>query len=449
MTPADIIVELTATNSRIEKEAIVQKAWNEKNFEFFLGAQMAYDKLVTFGLAKIPEIDTDDSGPAVGNFTWTEFVNITDQLQKRTLTGNAARATVMMCAEKCNTHEWNNWYRRILRKDFKAGLSESTINDVLKKNGAAAKPYMVPVFACQLAKDAKENPKKVKGKKLIDCKIDGNRFLTIIDKDSNTVEQYSRNGIINDNFKHLTDALKTIIPQLTESVVLDGEVVSNNFQAMMKQFKRKNNPDTSDAYLALFDIIPLAAFRAGVYSVGQRDRHLALCELEPIIKAATDNRVYVIPKIEIDLDTDEGKEKLKEFNREALFAKYEGIMMKDPSAPYQCKRTDAWLKLKPTIQVDLTIVDIELGKPDGEHAHTMGNMICEGVDNGYKIRVSVGSGWSDELREEIWQNRNQVIGRIVEIEADALTLSEDNGDVYSLRFPRFVRFRGWKIGEKI
>jgi DNA ligase-1 len=78
----------------------------------------------------------------------------------------------------------------------------------------------------------------------------------------------------------------------------------------------------------------------------------------------------------------------------------------------------------------------------------MANIICRGVDQGRLIEVSVGSGFDDELRDRIWAERDTMPGMIVEIKADAVTQARDS-DTYSLRFPRFLGFRGLKPGEKI
>lgn len=447
-TAADVIVALEATNSRLDKEAIVEQAWKLGITDFFKGAMLAFDALVTFGIKKVPLIDDTEQGPAAGSYTFAHFKTLADALKNRKLTGHDARDAVLEAAESCNTHEWNNWYRRVLLKDFKCGLSETTINKVLGKLGKDAKAYTVPVFTCQLAKDSDDHPNDMRGKKLCDFKLDGARLLTVLNKDTREVIQYSRNGHINNNFPQLTEALATLLPQLTESVVLDGEVVSASFQAMMKQFKRKKNVDTSDAHLALFDIVPLSAFLKGEYKVSQRDRHLALCELEPLLKSATKDQVSVVPKVEIDLDTEEGQARLSEFNREALDSGVEGIMVKDPGAPYKCKRSSNWLKTKPFIFVDLEVTAVVPGKPGTKYEHTMGAVEFGGEDQGRVISVSVGSGWSDEDRDVIWKHRKKAVGRIGEIRADLISKSE-NGDTYSLRFPRFERWRGWAPGEKI
>jgi len=74
-------------------------------------------------------------------------------------------------------------------------------------------------------------------------------------------------------------------------------------------------------------------------------------------------------------------------------------------------------------------------------------LLCKGHDDGKDIEVSVGSGFSDALRDSIWADANAVIGQIVEVRADAITQNQ-NG-TYSLRFPRFKSFRGFDPGEKL
>jgi DNA ligase-1 len=145
----------------------------------------------------------------------------------------------------------------------------------------------------------------------------------------------------------------------------------------------------------------------------------------------------------VDLDTAEGQLRYKEINAQAVAGGYEGIMIKDPEAGYECKRSVAWLKLKPFIEVSLTVVATEEGT--GKNVGKMGALVCEGVDDDKDIRVNVGSGFTDEQRDDFWNCR--VDGQIVEVRADAVTQNQDG--TYSLRFPRFKGFRGFKIGEKL
>jgi DNA ligase 1 len=124
---------------------------------------------------------------------------------------------------------------------------------------------------------------------------------------------------------------------------------------------------------------------------------------------------------------------------------FEGIMIKAVDAPYECKRSSFWMKWKPVMTVDLNIIGFEEGT--GRNSGRLGAIICEGVDNDRNIRVNVGSGLSDADRDEYWHSRNDLLGRVVEVAADAVTQNQDG--TYSLRFPRFVRFRGFEQGEKL
>jgi DNA ligase-1 len=51
------------------------------------------------------------------------------------------------------------------------------------------------------------------------------------------------------------------------------------------------------------------------------------------------------------------------------------------------------------------------------------------------------------MRECFWEAQEDLIGKIVEVRADAITQNQDG--TYSLRFPRFKGFRGFEVGEKL
>jgi DNA ligase-1 len=93
----------------------------------------------------------------------------------------------------------------------------------------------------------------------------------------------------------------------------------------------------------------------------------------------------------------------------------------------------------------LTIVGFEEGT--GRNQGRLGAIICEGIDNERSIRVNVGTGLSDSNRDKYWVARNDLFGHLVEVQADAITQNQDG--TYSLRFPRFLRFRDFEAGNKI
>jgi len=93
----------------------------------------------------------------------------------------------------------------------------------------------------------------------------------------------------------------------------------------------------------------------------------------------------------------------------------------------------------------LEIENVEEGT--GKNLGRLGALVCSGNDDDRHVHVNVGSGFSDDLRTQLWSVRNSVPGQIVEVRADAITQNQDG--TYSLRFPRFLRFRGFEAGEKI
>jgi DNA ligase-1 len=229
-------------------------------------------------------------------------------------------------------------------------------------------------------------------------------------------------------------------------VVLDGEVMSENFQDLMKQVHRKESAGALDAVLHLFDFIPLSNFMEGYWDKKQTDRTIMLKAWYDQHKSDL-NAVTVLAHEIVDLDTAEGQKTYTEVNKRAVEGGYEGIMIKDVDAAYECKRSHAWLKLKPFIEVSLTVKSVEEGT--GKNVGKLGAFIVEGMDDNKLIKSNVGSGLTDEDRETFWKDKDSLIGQVIEVRADAVTQNQDAVDEYSLRFPRFMKFRGFDKGEKL
>ena len=435
--PWEVIADLESDNSRLGKEAAIKIVAAHGNDIFFEGCRLALDPMITFGLKQVPEKKDDDG---VG-LKWSVFRIIANDLADRKITGNAARALVEGAMLNATREQWNSWYRRILIKDLRCGVSEKTINKVVEKINA---DYIVPTFACQLAHDSANHEGKLAGKKLVEVKLDGVRVITVVWPDGRVL-QFSRNGKELVNFEHIKEELALNANTFTEPMVLDGEVMSSSFQDLMKQVHRKDNVAASDAVLWLFDILPLRAFESGIFNMIQRDRSAWLHNWYDNNLNKSMSYIRCLDQAIVDLDTEEGQKLFRMYNKSAIENKYEGIMIKDPDAVYECKRSTAWLKLKPFIEVSLNVVDFEEGT--GRNAGRLGAIICEGDDDGRRIRVNVGSGFSDANRVDYWVDRKTIVGHVAEVRADAVTQNQDG--TYSLRFPRFLRFRGFTAGEKI
>jgi len=438
--PQDIIAKLEADNSRLAKEAILVEAMNEELDEFFEGVRMCLDKLYTFGVKQVP-VKEEEGGQGL---SWTNFKELAEGLYRRQLTGHAARDAIKLAMDVATKDQWNGFFRRILIKDLRCGVSEKTVNSVAKKQ---KKPqYSVPVFECMLAHDGANHESKITGKKLVEPKLDGVRVLTVVDFESRTVVMYTRNGKELANFPHIVKAFEDNLDNFARSYVFDGEVVSKSFQDLMTQVHRKSDVEASDARLCLFDVVPLVEFKAGESVMGQRRRSAFLRENFSKIFADA-GCIEIIPQKEFDLDVFTDEIEFKDYNKSMVEAGFEGIMIKDPNGKWEGKRSVAWLKQKPFIEVSLSVTAVEEGT--GRNVGKLGAIVCEGEDDGKRIVVNVGSGFTDEQRAEFWAAKDSLIGQVVEVRADAATRSQDSENTWSLRFPRFLRFRGFTKGEKI
>ncbi len=423
-----IIQELEADNSRLKKEAIIRRESDADNIEFFNGVGMALDGFRTFGLKQVPKATKDGPG-----LSWERFAYVVDKLEKRELTGNDMRKTVDHLCETAKVEQWNDWYRRILIKDLRCGVTHKTINKHSK--------IKVPVFECMLADDSKKHEKKMTGEVLVEPKLDGVRVVVICDVDKDEVKLFSRNGKELSNFPKILQQFDEMLDQMPESMVFDGEVMSEDFQTLMREIHRKGGAKTDDAILNVFDCLPLEDFKEGACSTTLIDRKKILDNYD------FGSNIRLVENVKINLSEEDGQKQFADYNKLCIDKGYEGIMVKPVNGIYECKRSSLWLKVKPFIEVSLTVKDVEEGT--GRNVGKLGALIVEGKDDGKFIKTNVGSGLTDTDRETFWKAKDKLIGQVVEVRADQITQNQDSKDEWSLRFPRFLRFRGFEVGEKL
>ena len=440
---ASWITKLNESDSRLHKQDVIAQALSASvlgstnAINFLILAKTCYNPYVTYGVKQIP----NTVGIVGAENPWEDFVELLENLSLRKITGNAARDAIQDLAEQFDSEEWNTFLAPVLRRDLRAGLTENTINKICKKT-----KFEIPVFSCQLATNSEGRP-EMKGIKRLEPKLDGVRMLLMaipMDSGELTTICFSRNGKIFENFTHIEDQVrdnwlklvrKAATSNLSMGFVLDGEVIGNSFQELMRQARRKTGVQAEDSVYNVFDILPLEAFREGHWNKQLEKRIRILDDMRPVID--TMPNVELLPHIMVDLDTAAGKDQLERYAKDNVNAGFEGIMIKEMEAPYICKRSTDWMKWKPTITVDLEVVGMEEGT--GRNVGRLGALICSGIDDGKEITVNVGSGFSDKDRDDYYLNRNIILGRTAEVMCDIITQNSDG--TYSLRFPRFVRFR--------
>ena len=434
---ADWIRDLESSDSRLHKESVIEKALmasklGSSNAQCFLfNCYQAYNPYYVFGVKKVPETEGLEGKPN----PWPKFWAMLEGLRFRTLTGHNAKTAIEFMSEQFDSIEWNNLCRRVIIKDLRCGISEKTLNKVLGNT-----EWKIPVFTCQLATDSEKHVAKMTGIKRLEQKLDGVRVLALVTK--TTVNLYSRNGKPFDNFPQIVDSLEDIKNKFAKlfqacphGFVLDGEIIGESFQALMKQAQRKTDVKTDGMTYSVFDVIPLSDFESGFWNAQQHKR-LAILEEYRAVFESTDC-VRIMDGITVDLSTAEGHDIMRRYAEDSVAAGFEGIVIKDLGAPYECRRSTFWMKLKPVYDYDLKVVAVEEGT--GRNVGKLGALVCEGTDDDRLIRCNVGTGLTDAQRDDYWTNRSVIIGQTAVVLADAVTQNQDGS--YSLRFPRFKTFR--------
>ena len=446
MSMAYWIHKLNESDSRLHKEDVLRQAYematlgNDSSKRFLEFVNLTYNPYVNFYLRQVPTIDA-----ASGRENpWKDFRLLLFDLMNRKYTGNSAREQVEAMSQRFDSDEWNNFCRNVIRKDLRCGISDKTFNKVVKKS-----EYEIPVFGCQLATNSEGRP-EMKGLKRLEPKLDGVRVLMRVSQNDFgevLTTCYSRNGKIFENFNLIEQQIQDNYTKLRQSVGdralrdgfwLDGEVTGQSFQELMRQARRKEDVDARDSVFNIFDIIPCENWDHGHWNAQLHKRIDILERMRPVIDKMSN--VELLTHIMVDLDTGEGRDVLHRYANDMVVAGFEGIMIKDINSPYECKRNTFWMKWKPTHTYDLKVINLEEGT--GRNVGRLGALVCDGYDDGKRITVNVGSGFSDNDRDTLWADHVEldcVVGKTAEVLCDAITQNQDG--TYSLRFPRFVRFR--------
>lgn len=280
-------------------------------------------------------------------------------------------------------------------------------------------------FKVQLANSYWDNKKVVENREFyITTKIDGERIFAI--KVDGEVGIFSRdnkpiNGLVEIEWQ------LHCIPW--DNFIIDGELTLLNRENLTskEQYKKtmeiaRTKGEKHGLKMLVFDCIPIHdSITAGcMYKYSTRRTifngfHYKYIEALPVLYHGCDTNV-----IEKILD-------------EQIAKGEEGIMINLADAPYMQGRTNALLKVKRMKDLDLKVIGYEEGK--GKNEGKLGALIVDYKGN----QVKVGTGFSDSIRKEIWEDRDNWLGKIITVRYFEET-PEKNGKV-SLRFPVYVDWR--------
>jgi DNA ligase 1 len=407
MNVSNIFDNILSAAGANAKKAIL--AENSKNDTFKKAIKYGMDPFTPFNVVKVPSVKSRLEFPLCESIAWEEFFTILDECSSRSITGNTAIERVYTLFSSVKKED-EVWMRKILKKHLAIGASIKTVNKVF--------PGLVPTFEVSLAH--KFDFKRIQNREsvAVEPKLDGIRCFSIVKGDD--VKMFARSGKLILNFQN------TLAPELAKlgDGCYDGELMGQDFISLMRQAYRKDDVDTSGTYLSIFDFLSIDEWETKDSKMTCDERY------EELLDRMADSNVNLnlIQPTYREIVESLHQSIIDQHNIYAAEG-YEGAMIKFLDAPYKFGRGYEVMKMKVFHDVDLPIDSLIEGT--GKHTGKLGSVKV--VFNG--VEVQVGSGFSDELRDAIWNDPDSFTGRIIEIRYQEVT---PDG---SLRFPTFVCFR--------
>lgn len=371
---------------------------------------------------------------------FTPFFELLDKLHSRELTGNAAREAVTSTLTQFND-DTQQYLARVIDKDLKAGFSADTFNKVWPNE-------KIPTFELMLA-DKCETPEEFEQYITFPCqadfKYDGIRFLvTVTDKE---ITFRNRSGKPEDTVGGLFDEdLIKLRQHLGYDFALDGERISDlGFTDTVNAKKEGNDEAKKNLRIRAFFLMPLEDWINQNTKITMEENRNFLGKILDELKLPK----IILTEGRIVNDYDD----MTTFCNEAIdkpenaARKIEGLILKNLKATYQWDRTIDWCKVKRFFDIDCRVIGFYKGRPKSRLENTLGGITVMGYDEkGVKVITNVGSGFSDALRDEIWNNQDEWLGSTVVIKYQEISKSKNKEDA-SLRFPTYVRVRDDKVVE--
>lgn len=227
--------------------------------------------------------------------------------------------------------------------------------------------------------------------------------------------------------------------QYTRAKYYEGETLKGYWKVYRKVdgvrvMRNAANEPVSRAGKPLYNVNHLEFKDAEVYSVNWNTSVSLVRSQTP--QVVTQDMIYELTDGNIDprllmgtvLHPDDLK--LKGLMQLRLDAGDEGLILRQL---HKSGKFYVWLKVVPKKQADVRITGFKEGA--GRLKGTLGSIQTN--------HGSVGSGFDDELRDEIWACRDINKGKIIQVEYRELT------EAGKLRFPAFIKFRWDKDEESI
>lgn len=430
MSIPDYFNRLRSTNSRKEKEVILTEAKNSQfNDDFKRVCFYALDPRHNFNIKEFPDTDTNFTG----EITLNDAIQvITEELLNNELRGNKAIDLVSSLYNQLSQDD-AEVFKTIIKRDLKCGVQAKTLNKVWDDL-----IYVHPYMRC--SSFSEKNLKNIKLPAFSQVKEDG-MYIDMVVNDNGVVYQSRSGQILNWNIKALD---KTLLDYALGNVLMGEILVLNEDKTAIMDRSSGNgylNSDSVDAERLLFrlwDCVPYNDWIKLKTSVKYEHRFNALKEIVFNIK----NNISVVSNFDrvdvVETRIVETIDDIIQHFRDNVSNGLEGSVVKNKDSYWEDGTSKFQVKIKTEFVVELEIYDFENGEKGKQFEETLGSLLCRSLDD--KLHVSVSSGLTHQLREEIHNNKERFRRMIVSVKANHVGLTENN-EFYTLFHPRIVEIR--------
>jgi len=386
--------------------------------------RLALDPFTQFYQRKIPAYTTGKVG-----MTLEQGLKRLFPLASRMVTGNLAIAHLTETLSSLSADD-AKVIERIIEKDLRCGVSISTANKIW--------PDLVMDYPCMLCSQYDEKLiNKIEFPAYVQLKMDGMRFNAIVCND--VVEFRSRNGKEIQLLGNLQEEFIALAGGV--NCVFDGELLVKDKGIILDRQTgngilnkaNKGTIKTDEArkvHATIWDVIPYVGFIEGKCEVPYSMRY------ETLQSFTLPEKIHLVETTEV-YSLDAAQKIFEEYLNEGQ----EGIILKSQTGIWENKRAKHQIKFKGELECDLEIVAVEEGT--GKYAGKLGALVCASRhENGQRVAVSVGSGFNDAHRDEFWNIRDSLIGKIVAVKYNAKIVNKQ-GEI-SLFLPIFIEMRNDK-----
>ena len=421
------VAEIQASNSKKYKQTVLQKFKDDEDIKRYL--KIAFDPYQVYGISTKKLTKEVRVGECLCPPT---VFDLFEYLKEHNTGRDYDVAVCQIALEWIAQDDLESRFllEKLICKDLSIGVDAKSINQAF--------PGLIPTFDVQLAQKYFEKPEKLEGKYFaVTTKIDGGRIIAIRENDQ--VSFFTRAG---QRYEGLVDLEREMLEAFPDGTVLDGEItiLENKGIPSKEAYKQAMKITRADGpkhglKMLVFDAMSLEEWKNQKCTHDYIERRLLLAGLFKYGPKKTDLTFFeLLPELYRGYDTS----KVLELLDEAIANQEEGVMINICDAPYEFGRTWNLMKVKKMNTLDLEVIGYEEGS--GRLTGTLGALLVR-YKNGNTVKV--GSGFTDELRQVIWTNPKDMIGKIIEVQYFEETTNADGG--ISLRFPVFKDFRTDKL----